>query len=61
MRMLHKVSALGKQVTAQLVTPADALTILADLNVPPGNANALVAGWSATHTPAADVGTLQPL
>jgi hypothetical protein len=56
----EKVSALGRQVTAGLVAPADALTALAANNVPDANAEALVASWAATKTPAADVGVLLP-
>jgi len=57
----EKVAALGKQVTAQLVTPDDALTELTALNIPPQNAKALVADWAATHTAAADVGVKLPI
>lgn len=57
----EKVTALGAQVKAQLVAPADALTTLASLGVPDANAKALVADWAASHITAADVGTLQPL
>jgi hypothetical protein len=56
----EKVAALGRQVTAGLVAPADALTALAENNVPDANAAALVASWAATKTPAADVGVLLP-
>jgi hypothetical protein len=56
-----KVSALGKQVTAGLTSVADALTLLADNGVPDNIAKELVAAWAATKTPAADVGTLEPL
>lgn len=54
----EKVAALGKQVGALLVSPADALAALANLGVPDANAQALVAGWAATHTAASDVGVL---
>lgn len=54
----EKVSDLGKQVTGGLMTPAAALATLASLNIPPANAQALVTGWEATKTPAADVGVL---
>lgn len=54
----EKVAALGKQVGALLVSPADALAALANLGVPDTNAQALVAGWAATHTAASDVGVL---
>jgi hypothetical protein len=56
----EKVGAIGVQVKAQLITPAAALLELAALDVPPANANALVAEWAATKTPAADVGVLLP-
>jgi hypothetical protein len=56
-----KVSALGKQTTAGLQTAAQALAILADNGVPAHIADILVAGWTATKTPAADVGVLNPL
>jgi hypothetical protein len=56
----ERVSALGKQATAGLVTPAQALIDLAGDNIPSANAKALVAGWAATKTPAADVGVLEP-
>jgi hypothetical protein len=56
-----KVSALGKQTTAGLQTAAQALAILADNGVPAHIASILVAGWTATKTPAADVGALNPL
>jgi hypothetical protein len=56
-----KVSALGKQVTAGLTSVADALTLLADNGVPDNIAKELTAAWAATKTPAADVGTLEPL
>lgn len=57
----EKVAALGKQTTAQLVTPAAALAQLGQLGIPDANAKALLADWAATITPAADVGTLQPI
>jgi hypothetical protein len=57
----QKVGALGNQVKAQLVTPADALTELAALNIPDANAKALVAGWAATHTSSSDVGVKLPI
>jgi hypothetical protein len=56
----EQVSALGVQVKARLVTPAAALQALAGYGVPAANAQALVAEWTATHTPAADVGVLEP-
>jgi hypothetical protein len=56
-----KVSSLGKQTTAGLQTAAQALAILADNGVPAHIASILVAGWTATKTPAADVGALNPL
>jgi hypothetical protein len=56
----EQVSALGVQVKAQLVTPAAALQALAGYGVPAANAQALVADWAATVTPAADVGVLEP-
>ena len=56
----EQVSALGVQVKAQLVTPAAALQALAGYGVPAANAQALVAEWAATVTPAADVGVLEP-
>jgi hypothetical protein len=56
----EQVSALGVQVKAQLVTPAAALQALAGYGVPATNAQALVAEWAATVTPAADVGVLEP-
>ena len=56
----EQVSALGVQVKAQLVTPAAALAALAGYGVPAANAQALVAEWAATVTPAADVGVLEP-
>ncbi len=56
----EQVSALGIQVKAQLVTPAAALAALAGYGVPAANAQALVADWAATVTPAADVGVLLP-
>jgi hypothetical protein len=56
----EQVVALGKQVTAQLVTPNAALAALVGYGVPAANAQALVADWAATHTTAADVGVLLP-
>jgi hypothetical protein len=56
----EQVGALGVQVKAQLVTPAAALQALAGYGVPAANAQALVADWAATVTPAADVGVLEP-
>ena len=56
----EQVVALGKQVTAQLVTPDTALAALAGYGVPAANAQALVADWAATHTTASDVGVLLP-
>ena len=56
----EQVSALGIQVKSQLVTPAAALAALAGYGVPSANAQALVADWAATVTPAADVGVLEP-
>lgn len=56
----EQVGALGVQVKAQLVTPAAALAALAGYGVPTANAQALVAEWAATHTPASDVGVLEP-
>jgi hypothetical protein len=56
-----KVSALGKQVTAGLTTVADAMSTLAANGVPDNIAKELTAAWAATKTPAADVGTLEPL
>jgi hypothetical protein len=56
----EQVSALGVQVKARLVTPPAALQALAGYGVPTANAQALVAEWTATHTPAADVGVLEP-
>lgn len=56
----EQVGALGVQVKAQLVTPAAALAALAGYGVPSANAQALVAEWAATHTPASDVGVLEP-
>jgi len=58
LQLREQVSALGVQVRAKLVTPADALTALAGYGVPQANAAALVAEWAATHTPAGDVGVL---
>jgi hypothetical protein len=54
----EKVADLGKQVAGGLVTPAAALDALASEGIPDANAQALVAGWAATKTPAADVGVL---
>jgi hypothetical protein len=60
--LLHeKVTALGRQVKARLVTPAEALLTLAGLGIPGANAEALVADWAATHTPASTVGVKEPL
>jgi len=60
--LLHeKVTALGRQVKARLVTPAEALLTLAGLGIPSANAEALVADWAATHTPASTVGVKEPL
>lgn len=56
----EQVTALGIQVRAQLVSPADALTALAGYGVPQANAQALVADWAATTTPPARVGVLEP-
>ena len=56
----EQVGALGVQVKAKLVTPAEALTALAGYGVPAANAQALVAEWAATHTPTGDVGVLLP-
>lgn len=56
----EQVSALATQTRAGLVSPADALTSLAALSIPAANAQALVAQWAATKTPAADVGVLEP-
>lgn len=57
----EKVTALGVQVKAQLVTPADALTTLAGLGIPADNAQALVADWASSHITASDVGVKLPL
>jgi hypothetical protein len=56
-----KVSAVGKQVTAGLTSVADAMSTLAANGVPDNIAKELTAAWAATKTPAADVGTLEPL
>jgi len=56
----EQVSALGIQVKARLVAPDAALAALAGYGVPAANAQALVAEWAATHTPAASVGVLEP-
>jgi len=56
----EQVTALGRQTTAQLVTPAQALTALAGYGVPDANAKALVANWAATTTTPARVGVLLP-
>jgi len=60
LQLREQVTALAKQVTAQLVTPDAALAALAGYGVPAANAQALVADWAATHTTAADVGVLLP-
>ena len=54
----EQVGALAIQVKAKLITPAAGLAALAGYGVPQANAEALVADWAATHTPAADVGVL---
>ncbi len=56
----EQVTALGVQVHALLVSYADALAALAALGIPKANALALVADWTATKTPASDIGVLEP-
>lgn len=57
----ENVAALAKQVTAGLVGYTAAASTLAGFGIPTENANALLATWTATKTPAADVGTKEPL
>ena len=60
-QLRENVAALEKQVTAQLVGYTAALQTLEGLGIPTANATSLLAAWTATITPAADVGVKEPL
>jgi hypothetical protein len=57
----ERVAAIGNQAKATLITSDQALAALAALGIPAANAQALVAGWVATHTSSSDIGIKIPV